>query len=301
MKLRLALLLVALGLVLVVAVPVALGALTVTRAELKSGQLRVEGQGAIPGTPISIDGVVHGTAASDGTFRIELTNFPTPVNCTITVSDGRTSTQAKLAGCSTTTQPPPATGPPGVTGLSLSSKKVVGGTTAMGTIFLNGAPDACCPLTVLVSNDVFNPAFVQTPSSVTISAPSASGVFPIVTGPITFTMTVNLAVGTSTSFASASFFLVPTAQTDIITITRADLSQNGDLTIEAQSDSLPSTMTAKITFSGTIDLGPLENAGGGRFKGSFKVPFGDGVVTVRSDLGGCAFKSVNRLTASGHC
>lgn len=94
------------GLLLLVVAPAALAALTVTRAELSGGQLRVEGQGAAPNASISIDGVAMGTAGSDGRFRIERSGFGSPT-CVITVSDGTTSVQVTLSGCTPADQPPP--------------------------------------------------------------------------------------------------------------------------------------------------------------------------------------------------
>src|SRR5438874_12156951 len=76
----------------------ALAAVTVTRSELNGGQLRVEGQGAVPNAAISIDGVVRGTADSTGRLRVEVANFSSPT-CQITVSDAPTSAQATLPGC----------------------------------------------------------------------------------------------------------------------------------------------------------------------------------------------------------
>src|SRR5918995_5841231 len=64
--------------VLLAAAPAALAALSVTRAELSGGQLRVEGQGATPNATITLDGVAMGTAASDGRFRIERSGFSSP-------------------------------------------------------------------------------------------------------------------------------------------------------------------------------------------------------------------------------
>ena len=49
--------------------------LTVTRAELNGGRLRVEGENANPGAPISVDGVTMGTADADGSFRVEADGF----------------------------------------------------------------------------------------------------------------------------------------------------------------------------------------------------------------------------------
>jgi hypothetical protein len=57
-----------------------------------------------------------GTAASDGRFRIERSGFSSPT-CRITVSDGATSTQVSLAGCTpaNSAPPPPPPAPPSST------------------------------------------------------------------------------------------------------------------------------------------------------------------------------------------
>jgi hypothetical protein len=89
----------------------ALAAVTITRSELNGGQLRVEGQGAVPNAAITIDGVVRGTADSTGGFRIEIANFSSPA-CRITVSDGTTSAQTTLAGCTPSAPAAPASPTP---------------------------------------------------------------------------------------------------------------------------------------------------------------------------------------------
>jgi hypothetical protein len=78
--------------------PPALAAIPFTRAELNATRLRVEGGGAVPNASVSIDGTVMGQAEGAGSFRIERDPF-TSSTCTITVSDGATSTSATLAGC----------------------------------------------------------------------------------------------------------------------------------------------------------------------------------------------------------
>ena len=97
--------------VLLAAAPAALAAIAVTRAELIGSELRVEGQGATPAATITIDGVPMGTAASDGRFAIRRTGFSSPT-CKITVSDGTSSTQATLSGCTPTGTAPPPPPPP---------------------------------------------------------------------------------------------------------------------------------------------------------------------------------------------
>src|SRR3954462_2720839 len=73
-------------------------ALSVTRAELKGSQLRVEGQGTAANARITIDGTLRGRADSGGRFRVEFSPFSSPT-CRVTVGDGVTSVSARLSGC----------------------------------------------------------------------------------------------------------------------------------------------------------------------------------------------------------
>ena len=74
-------------------------AVTVQRAEINSGQLRVEGT-ATPNRDITVDGVVLGRSASDGRFKIERSGFTRPSDCWIDVNDGSaTPAVARLSGC----------------------------------------------------------------------------------------------------------------------------------------------------------------------------------------------------------
>jgi hypothetical protein len=76
----------------------AAAALTVTRAELKSSALRVEGQGAVANARITVDGTQRGTADGAGAFRIEFSPFAS-ASCRVTVADGVSSATAPLSGC----------------------------------------------------------------------------------------------------------------------------------------------------------------------------------------------------------
>src|SRR5215204_1567228 len=106
----------------------ALAAVQITRSELQGGQLRIEGQGAVPNATMTVDGVARGTADSAGRFRIEVTNFSSPT-CQVTVSDGATSVQTSLAGCTPTTAPTPTP----TTG-STGSISIVPGGGGSGTV-----------------------------------------------------------------------------------------------------------------------------------------------------------------------
>src|SRR3954470_664931 len=89
-------------------------AVRITRSELNSGQLRVEGTGALPSHTVTITpGPVTGTSDSSGSFRIQTSPYSSST-CQVTVSDGASSVTASLSGCTpstTTTPPPPAPSP----------------------------------------------------------------------------------------------------------------------------------------------------------------------------------------------
>ena len=70
---------------------------SITRAELDRGKLRVEGEGA-PNATISINGLAQSTADDQGRFKVQVKNFSTS-NCQITVSDGSTSQIVTLDPC----------------------------------------------------------------------------------------------------------------------------------------------------------------------------------------------------------
>src|SRR3954470_14352434 len=99
------------GVLVLVAAQAATAAISLTRAQLKSGELRVEGQGAQSAATITIDGVAMGKASSTGTFSIRRTGFSSS-SCKITVSDGTSSAQATLSGCTPSVSPPTPPPPP---------------------------------------------------------------------------------------------------------------------------------------------------------------------------------------------
>jgi hypothetical protein len=99
---------------LALAVPAtALGAVSVTRAELKSGELRVEGRGALPNATITVtaDSVVTGRADGSGAFRVETSSFRSST-CRATVTDGSTSAETTLAECTPSAPAPTPTPTP---------------------------------------------------------------------------------------------------------------------------------------------------------------------------------------------
>jgi hypothetical protein len=86
---------------------------SVTRAELKSGQLRVEGRGAAPNATITVrsDSVATGRADGSGAFRVEASGFVS-TTCRATVGDGATSADVALDECTAATPTPSPTPTP---------------------------------------------------------------------------------------------------------------------------------------------------------------------------------------------
>jgi hypothetical protein len=81
------------------------GAVTVGRAELSGGILRIEGT-AVPVRTITINGVAVGTSGGDGRFWVNRAGFVAPADCTVEVNDGSAiPTTVRLAGCVVSTPP----------------------------------------------------------------------------------------------------------------------------------------------------------------------------------------------------
>lgn len=93
--------------------PTTAQALTATRAELSGGQLRIEGENAVPNADITVDGIVMGSADGDGEFRVE--GAFSSATCVASVSDGSDTENVTLDGC-TPSGPPPNQAPTAAAG-----------------------------------------------------------------------------------------------------------------------------------------------------------------------------------------
>jgi hypothetical protein len=103
----------ALVLLLLLAAPAALAAVSITRAELDGGQVRVEGRGAVAGVSITVsspESTATGRADSGGSFRVEASSFRSST-CRVTVTDGASSAEATLSGCTASAAPTPSPAP----------------------------------------------------------------------------------------------------------------------------------------------------------------------------------------------
>jgi hypothetical protein len=94
------------GVLVLLAAPAAHAAVSVSRAEVSDGKLRIEGTAAPNGT-ITVDGVAMTTSGNGGWFRVDRSGFTPPADCTVDVNDGSVAAvTATLSGCSAS--PPPS-------------------------------------------------------------------------------------------------------------------------------------------------------------------------------------------------
>ncbi len=210
------------ALAVVLAVP-AHAAVTVSRAEVSGGQLRIEGQAAAS-RPITVDGVQLGTSSSSGSFRIERSGFTPPADCTVDVNDGSaTATNVRLSGCTVTAA--------ALGSVSLSPTTVQGGGTAAVTVTLTrAAPTGGASVSLASSNTAATvPASVTVPGGVT----SASA-----------TVTTGSVGSTTTSVVSAAY---------------SGVTRTATLTITAPTTPPPPAPTATLD---TVGVGPATVQGG---------------------------------------
>jgi hypothetical protein len=209
-------------------------------------------------------------------------------------------TLSKGSGSSLAPAPAP-TGAPTVSSLSVSPNVIVGGTTGQATVTLSAAPATCCAVVLVWSDNSF---VLSAPDSVVIAPPARSATFTVTTIPVTGTFTLNLSAGINSTIQSARVYVTPTAETDLLTIPRLDLSPKstspplGEVKIEATSTNPSAVLTAE--YAGT-PVATLRNNGGGKYSATFTIPTLDTDIVVRSNFGGCAVKATNRPTPSRSC
>jgi hypothetical protein len=182
-----------------------------------------------------------------------------------------------------------------VESVMLSTDRVVGGESLTGAVTLNQPAPA--DTQVVVVTTVGAPAAEVPESPVTVPAGGTTAAFTVVTASSPGTQLVFvealLADGSSDVVPSAELVIVPTAQTDLIEITKATMSKSGSLTVTAISENPAAVLTAE--FNGQPVPGESRD---GRFRGQLVLPQPtSGIVVVTSQFGGCAQR--NPLGSSG--
>lgn len=188
-----------------------------------------------------------------------------------------------------------------VASVVIDQTKVVGGDNFTGTVSLNQTATSAVQV-IVESTDVHPDYATVLGNPITIPAGSSSATFsgttttPLETDRIV--IDALLADGTSSvSPTPGEFFLVPTAQTDLIEVTRATMSKKGTLTVTAVSENPEAVLFAE--FNGQDVPGDSVD---GKFRGQLQlgVPTA-GEVVVRSDLGGCALRNPFGSSGSNEC
>ena len=186
-----------------------------------------------------------------------------------------------------------------VESVTLSTDRVVGGESLTGTVTLN--QPAPVDTQVVVTTTVGSPAAEVPESPVTIPAGETTAGFTVVTAPSPGTQRVFvealLADGSSSVVPNAELIIVPTAQTDLIEITKATMSKTGTLTVTAISDDPAAVLTAE--FNGQPVPGESRD---GKFRGQLDLgQVTSGIVVVTSQFGGCAQRNPFGQRGSTFC
>lgn len=215
-------------------------AVTVSRAEMNSGQLRLEGRALVNRT-ITVDGVPMGASDSSGDFRIQR-SFTPPADCTVDVNDGSAApATARLSGCTVTTPSSPTP-----SSVVLSPTSVTGGASATGSITLTArAPSGGQSVTLASSNG----AVASVPASVTVPGGSTGTTFTVATTSVTQTNSATITTTAGGVSRSAVLTVAPDASASP---TLTGLSLNPDTVVEGSNSTGTVTLSAAAPTGGLV-------------------------------------------------
>ncbi len=174
----------------------------------------------------------------------------------------------------------------GVASLSLNPTTVTGGNSSTGTVTLTAVAPAATTVAIASNN-----AAAIVPASVIVPAGSQSRSFSISTTQVPAATSAIITASLNNTSRSATLIINPPG-TDTVSITRAEYdSGNRRLRIEATSTRSTATLQVFVTSSGQL-IGTLTNDGGGRYRGEFAWSVNPQSITVRSNFGGQATRTV---------
>ena len=199
----------------------AVTAISVTKAELSAGSLRVEGSGALANATVTVsspESTAGSRADGSGRFKVSASGYRSST-CKVTVTDGATSVVATLSGC-TPAPPPPPTGAPALSTVALSHTSLSAvGTLAVGEVLLTSV--TAVPVTVGLTSSQPGIAPVSQ-ASVQVAVGSNQAVFTVnqitaVTAPTVVTITASAGGVTKTALLTinpspAFAFVAPTIE-----------------------------------------------------------------------------------------
>jgi hypothetical protein len=174
----------------------------------------------------------------------------------------------------------------GVASLSLNPTTVTGGNSSTGTVTLTAIAPAATTVAIASNN-----AAATVPASIVVPAGSNSRSFTITTTQVPAATSAVITASLNGTSRSATLTINP-AGADTVSITRAEYdSGQRRLRVEATSTRANATLQVFVTPSGQL-IGTLSNEGGGRFRGEFAWPVNPQSITVRSNFGGQATRTV---------
>jgi hypothetical protein len=176
----------------------------------------------------------------------------------------------------------------GVASLSLNPTAVTGGNSSTGTVTLTAVAQASTTVAIASSN-----AAAIIPASVVVPAGSSARSFTISTTQVGATTSAIITASLNGTSRSATLTINPAAPgTDTVSITRAEYdSGNRRVRVEATNTRATATLQVFVTSSNQL-IGTLSNDGGGRYRGEFSWPVNPQSITVRSNFGGQATRTV---------
>ena len=175
-----------------------------------------------------------------------------------------------------------------VSSLTFSPTTVTGGTASTGTVTLSASVQ-----TATVVQLSSNRSATTVPSSVTVTAGASSANFTVNTLQVSATTTAIITATLNGTSRSGSLVINgPDSTTDTLSITRAEYEvSKRTLRVETTSTRSNATLQVFITSSGQL-IGTLTNTGRGQFRGQFNVSVNPQSITVRSNFGGQATRTV---------
>ena len=174
----------------------------------------------------------------------------------------------------------------GVASLSLNPTTVTGGNSSTGTVTLTAVAQAATTVAIASNN-----AAATVPASIVVPAGSSSRSFTITTTQVPSATSAVITASLNGTSRPATLTINP-AGADTVSITRAEYETgNRRLRVEATSTRATATLQVFVTSSGQL-IGTLSNEGSGRFRDEFSWPVNPQSITVRSNFGGQATRTV---------
>jgi hypothetical protein len=182
----------------------------------------------------------------------------------------------------------PAPTGPTLSSVSFVPANVTGGGGATGTVTFSGPTDGAG-----VSLTSSNPAVASVPAETVVNQGQSSGAFPVSTTSVTAVTSVTITATSAGVSRSGTLTVSPGAApaADTVAITRAEW-QAGLLRIEATSTN-PNAILSVYSESGSF-MFTLTNNGGGRYSDQRGFVFAPSIITVKSNFGGSATRTVAR-------